>query len=73
MAETTKEEVMSMRTCCLVLTTITLLGCFKTVVIRPVIDVRDPIPRGVKLDDQRQDKGFPAVDEVRPERMLRRR
>ena len=53
--------------------TITLLGCFKTVVIRPVIDVRDPIPKGVKLDDQRQDKGFPAVDEVRPERMLRRR
>ena len=73
MAETTKEKVMGMRSLFFILMTITLLGCFKTVVIRPVIDVRDPIPKGVKLDDQRQDKGFPAVDEVRPERILRRR
>lgn len=64
---------MGIRSLCLVLMTTSLLGCFKTVVIRPVIDVRDPIPKGIKLDDQRQDKGFPAVDEVRPERMLRRR
>ena len=73
MAKTTRKKVVGMRTFILVLMTIALLGCFKTVIIRPVIDVRDPIPKGIKLDDQRQDKGFPSVDEVRPERALRRR
>ena len=51
---------------------ILLHGCFKSVVIRPVIDVRDPIPKDAKLDDQRQDKGHPPVDAIRPEKRLRK-
>ena len=50
-----------------------LSGCFKSVVVRPVIDVRDPIPRDAQLDDRRQDKGHPPVDKVRPERRLRKK
>ena len=59
---------------CLAMLSLAILlnGCFKSVVIRPVIDVRDPIPKDAKLDDQRQDKGHPPVDEVRPEKRLRK-
>ena len=51
---------------------ILLHGCFKSVVIRPVIYVRDPIPKDAKLDDQRQEKGHPPVDAIRPEKRLRK-
>ena len=48
-------------------------GCFKTVVVRSVVDVRDPIPRDSKAKDDRQDSGHPAVDSIRPERKIRKK
>ncbi len=41
-------------------------GCFNTTQIRYVVDVKSPVSRDGPIADKRQDKGHPAVDELRP-------
>ena len=44
-----------------------LTGClFRGPQIRYVVDVRPPPSRDGALEDQRQDKGHPAIDGIRP-------
>lgn len=44
-----------------------LAGCFGGPVVRYVVDVRPPVDRRQAQKHAQQDKGFPTVDEIRPE------
>ncbi len=50
-----------------------MTGCvFFRPKIRYVVDVKPPLSKDGAIEDKRQDKGHPAVDEIRPTVKLKR-